>query len=201
MHWLARSAALVAALFVVASAGAETWTLDPAHTSVQFGVRHLMVSTVRGEFGKVSGTVEGDMANAPKAVVNASVDAASIDTRNQKRDDHLRSPDFFDVAKFPTLTFKSKAIEKTGDGHYKVTGDLTMHGVTKEVVLDVDSVTPPIKDPWGNTRAGAHATAKVNRTDFGLTWNKAIEGGGVVVGDEVAITVDAEATRAAPQAQ
>jgi polyisoprenoid-binding protein YceI len=128
-------------------------------------------------------------------VIEASIDTASIDTRNDQRDTHLKSPDFFDVAKFPTMTFKSKKIEKTGDGKAKVTGDLTLHGVTKEVVLDVEGPTPTIKDPYGNTKAGARATTKLNRKDFGIVWNKSMDGGGVVVGDEVEVTIDIEAAK------
>jgi polyisoprenoid-binding protein YceI len=191
-----RATTLAAALISATGAqAAASWTLDSTHTSVQFAVRHLMVSTVRGDFTKVSGTVVGDEAEPTSAVVEASIDAASVDTRVAKRDEHLRSPDFLDVAKFPTITFKSTKVEKAGDGAFKVTGDLTLHGVTKSVVLDVTEVTPPVKDPWGNLRAGAHATAKINRKDFGLTWNNVLEAGGVAVGDEVAITVDVEAIR------
>jgi polyisoprenoid-binding protein YceI len=170
---------------------AATYEIDAAHSSVQFSVRHLMISNVRGEFTKLSGTVTGDQANPTATTVEATIEAASIDTRNQKRDDHLRNPDFLDVAKFPTITFKSTKVEKAGDG-WKLTGDLTLHGVTKPVTLDVTDVTPPMKDPWGNNRIGAHATGKLNRQDFGISFNKALDGGGVMVGDEVTITIDVE---------
>lgn len=173
---------------------AATWTVDPAHTSVQFSVRHLMVSNVRGEFRKVAGTVTGDQTKPAAAVVEATIDAASIDTREAKRDEHLRSADFLDVAKHPTITFRSKKVEPAGDGKFKVTGDLTLHGVTKEVVLDVSDVTPPITDPSGKTRAGATASTKIDRKDFGIHWSKAMDNGGLVVGNEVGITVDVEAT-------
>ena len=180
---------------LAAPAFAATWTLDPAHTSVQFSVRHMMVSNVSGEFAKVSGTVNGDQSAATGAAIEATIDAASINTREPKRDEHLKSADFLDVAKYPTITFKSRKIEAAGAGSFKVTGDLTLHGVTKEVVLDVSDVTPAIKDPMGKTRAGAHATTKINRKDFGVNWSKTLDGGGVMVGDDVAITIDVEATQ------
>lgn len=183
------------AALAVATPAAAAWTLDPAHSSVQFSIRHMMLSNVRGEFGKFSGTVQGDEAAPTQAVVEATIDAASIDTRDGKRDDHLRGPDFFDVAKHPAITFKSKRIEPAGAGAFKVTGDLTMHGVTREIVLDVADVTPPIKDPFGKTRAGARATTRLNRKDFGINWSKTMDNGGLVVGDEVAVTIDVEAIK------
>ena len=186
-----------AALAFPAAATAATWDLDPAHTSVQFSVRHLMVSNVRGEFGKVSGTVQADEADPTRSKIEAEIDAASIDTRIEKRDTHLRSADFLDVAKYPKITFVSTKIEPAGAGHFKVSGDLTLHGVTRPVVLDVEGPTPEIKDPWGKTRAGAQATTKINRKDFGLTWNQTLDAGGVAVGDEVTITIDVEATKRA----
>jgi polyisoprenoid-binding protein YceI len=189
--------AVLAALAWVAPAvtrAADTYEIDPAHTSVQFSVRHMMISNVRGEFTKVAGKAVGDAADPAATVVEATIDAASVDTRNQKRDDHLRSPDFLDVAEFPTITFTSRKVEKAGDG-WKLTGDLTLHGVTKLVVLDVTDVTAPMKDPWGNTRIGAQATMTINRRDFGIVFNKALDGGGVLVGDEVAITIDVEVVK------
>jgi len=184
----------LAALAVLAPRPARSadWEIDPAHTSVQFSVRHMMVSNVRGQLGKVAGRVVADEANPTAARVEAILDAASLDTNNHKRDDHLRSPDFLDVGKFPTISFKSKKVEKAGEAKWKITGDLTLHGVTREVVLAVDGVTPPRKDPMGTMRAGAQAQAKINRQDFGITFNKALDGGGVLVGDEVAITIDVE---------
>jgi polyisoprenoid-binding protein YceI len=173
------------------------WDLDPAHTSAQFAVRHLMVSTVRGEFGKVSGTVNLDEQDPTKSSLEATIDTASINTRVEKRDQHLKSPDFLDVAKYPAMTFKSKKIEKVSDAKFKVTGDLTLHGVTKEVVLDVEGSPKAFKDPSGNLRVGGVATTKINRQDFGVQWNKALETGGVVAGDEVAITIDVELTKKA----
>ena len=191
------AAIATAALALPAAATAATWDLDPAHTSVQFSVRHLMVSNVRGEFGKVSGTVQADEADPTRSKIEAEIDAASIDTRIEKRDTHLRSADFLDVAKYPKITFVSTKIEPAGAEHFKVSGDLTLHGVTRPVVLDVQGPTPEIKDPWGKTRAGAQATTTIKRKDFGITWNQALDAGGVAVGDEVTITIDVEATKRA----
>ena len=190
-----RFAVLAATLVAAASAGAATWALDPPHTAVQFSIRHMMVSNVRGEFTKLTGSVEGDETKPTDAVIVMSIDPASINTRDAKRDDHLRGPDFFDVAKYPAITFKSKSIAAAGPGAFKVTGDLTMHGVTKEIVLDVSDVTPAITDPSGKTRAGARATTKLNRKDFGINWSKAMDNGGLVVGDDVTVTVDVEAVK------
>ncbi|GAB4239835.1 MAG: YceI family protein [Deltaproteobacteria bacterium] len=174
---------------------AGAWELDPDHTGVHFTVRHLMVSSVRGEFEKVTGKIVYDEADVTKSAADISIDAASINTRVAKRDEHLRSPDFLDVAKHPTIAFKSKRAEKAGNGTLKMTGDLTIRGVTKEVTLTVEGPTPAVKDPWGNLRVGGHATTKIHRKDFGLTWNKALETGGVVVGDEVDISIDVEIFR------
>ena len=191
-----RTVLVLGLLVLAASAGAQTvWEIDPAHSSVQFSIRHMMISNVRGEFAKVAGTVHADDKDVTRSTVEATIDAASIDTREAKRDEHLRSPDFLDVARFPTMTFKSKKIEKAGEGRYKVTGDLTLHGVTREVVLDVEGPTAPMKDPRGSVRAGAQATTKINRKDFGITWNKALDGGGVVVGEDVAVTIDVEGVK------
>lgn len=190
-----RSVAVAAlALALVAprlGSAADTYEIDPAHTAVLFSVRHMMISNVRGEFTKLSGKATGDVANPTAATVEATIDATSIDTRNEKRDEHLRAADFLDTAKYPTINFKSTKVEKAGDG-WKLTGDLTLHGVTKPVVLDVTNVTPPTKDPWGNTRIGASAATKINRQDFGIVFNKTLDGGGVLVGDEIAITIDVE---------
>lgn len=182
------------AALMAAGLGAEEYKIDGMHSKAQFSVKHLMVSNVRGEFGNMSGTVSFDEKNPGATKIDATLDAATINTGVTKRDDHLRSPDFFDTAKFPVLTFKSKSARKTADG-LAVTGDLTMHGVTKEVVLNVEGPTPEVKDPWGNFRRGATATTKLKRSDFGLKWNNTLEGGGVVVGDDIAITIDVEATR------
>lgn len=166
-----------------------TWEIDPAHTTTGFTVRHMMVTNVHGDFSKVSGTVVYDPENLAASKADVTVDASSIDTHDPKRDAHLKSPDFFDVAKFPTLTFKSKKITKSNGG-LKLTGDLTIHGVTKEVTFDVKGLSAPLKDPFGTTRLGAEATATISRKDFGLLWNKALESGGVLVGDPVTITFD-----------
>jgi polyisoprenoid-binding protein YceI len=177
------------------AARAATWEIDPAHTTIQFSVRHMMVSNVRGQFTKFSGHVDGDEATPTAARLEATIDAASIDTANQKRDDHLRSPDFLDAAKFPTITFTSKKIEKAGEAKFKIRGDLTLHGVTREVVLEVSDVAPPIKDPMGNMRAGAEARTTINRQDFGVSFNKTVEGGGLLVGNDITITIDVEVTK------
>jgi len=182
--------ALVLALPSAVPAG--TWKLDSAHTGVQFKVRHLMVSYVRGDFEKISGKIVYDEQDVSRSSADITIDAASINTRVAKRDKHLRSPDFLDVAKHPSLTFRSKKVVKAGDGKLKMTGDLTIRGVTREVVLEVEGPTPPIKDLQGKTRVGGVASTRINRKDFGLTWNKALEAGGVVVGDEVEITIDIE---------
>lgn len=174
---------------------AAMYEIDPAHSSAQFAIRHLMVSTVRGDFRKVTGIANVDEKDVTKSTIEATIDVASIHTGIEKRDEHLRSPDFFDAAKYPTMTFKSKKIEKMGEEKLKVTGDLTLHGTTKEVVLDFEGNLTPVKDPMGKTRIGGMATTKINRKDFGLAWNKALETGGVVVGDEVTITIDTELTQ------
>jgi polyisoprenoid-binding protein YceI len=194
----ARMLAPLAAVLIGITASpafSATWEIDPAHTTIQFSVRHMMVSNVRGQFGKFSGHVEGDETKPADARIEATIQTASIDTANEKRDEHLRSPDFLDAAKFPTITFKSKRIEKTGDAKWKVTGDLTLHGATKEVVLDLSDVTSPIKDPMGNLRAGAEARTTINRQDFGISFNKTLDGGGVMVGNEISISIDVEVTR------
>ena len=181
--------ALVIALFLIPAAtlaAQDTWQIDPMHSSAQFSVRHLGISTIRGAFTKVSGTILLDDANPAKDQITASIDAASVDTRVEMRDNDLRSPNFFEVQKYPTITFKSKKIEPAGPGKLKIAGDLTIHGVTKEVVLDVDGPTAAIKDPWGNPRRGASASTKVIRQDF------SVNGAPGVVGDEITITLDVE---------
>jgi polyisoprenoid-binding protein YceI len=175
-------------------AGASTWQIDPAHSSAQFAVRHMMISTVRGTLGKVTGVVNLDEADLTKSSVDASVDATTIDTREPKRDGHLKSPDFFDVAKYPTIAFKSKQVAKVSDTKFQVTGDLTIHGVTKEVVLAVEGLPKAFKDPMGNMRLGGVATTKLNRKDFGIQWNKTLDSGGLMVSDDVDVTIDVELT-------
>src|ERR1700730_2012183 len=157
-----------------------TYAIDPAHSTVDFRVRHMMIANVRGEFSGVSGTVIFDPANPANSKIEASIDASTIATREAQRDQHLKSADFLDVEHFPKITFVSKRVVPSGDGA-KVTGDLTVHGVTKGVTLDVEGPTPEGRDPWGNVKAGASASTKINRKDFGLVWNAALETGGVLV--------------------
>lgn len=192
MQRLIRSA--LAATLVAASAPAlaSTWEIDPMHTGAQFAVKHLVISTVRGKLGKVSGVVNLDDTDLTKSSVQATIDATGIDTGEAKRDEHLRSAEFLDVAKYPTITFKSKKVEKVSDEKYKVTGDLTIRGVTKEVVLDVAGSPNPLKDPFGNTKLGGVAKTLINRKDFGVSWSQSLDGGGLVVGDDVDVTVDVE---------
>src|SRR5512146_1280685 len=192
MRRLMLVAAVASLLAAPVLAQAATWDLDPNHTAIQFKVKHMVVSNVRGNFEKFSGTVVYDEADVAKSSADVSIDLASVNTRVEKRDNDLRSPNFFDVAKYPTMTFKSKRVEKVQDGRLKMIGDLTLHGVTREVALDVEGPTAAIKDPQGNTRVGGQATAKINRKDFGLTWHKLLAGGGLVVGDDVEITIDVE---------
>lgn len=192
---MTRLALALVLLAAPALAGTTTWEIDTAHTSAQFAVKHLMVSTVRGTMGPVTGTVTLDDADIGKSAVTATVDTTGVDTRNAKRDEHLRAADFFDVASYPTMTFTSKKVEKASDGTYKVTGDLTLHGVTKEVVLDVEGSPTPMQDPFGNTKLGGVATTRINRKDFGVDWSKTLDGGGLVVGDEVDVTIDVELTK------
>ena len=173
-----------------------TYTIDPAHSSAQFAVRHMMITNVRGGFSSVNGTIEYDPANPPVARVDAAIDVATISTLDAQRDTHLKSPDFLDAAQFPTITFKSKKAAPSGDGEAKITGDLTIHGVTKEVVLNVEGPTPEGKDPFGNTRVGASASTKIKRSEFGLTWNAALEAGGVLVGDDLKIELEISAIKA-----
>lgn len=170
-----------------------TWDIDPAHSAAQFQVKHLMISTVRGEFGKMSGTVSFDGRNFSTVKAEAVIDVGSINTREKKRDDHLRSADFFDAARFPTITFKSKRVENVKGSNFKLVGDLTMRGMTREVALEVEA-TPVVKGMGGEPRIGATATAKLNRQDFGIKWNRSLDTGGVVVSNEVQITLDLELT-------
>lgn len=176
----------VALLAVSARARADTWQIDPVHSAAQFSVRHMGISTVRGAFTKLSGSVQYDAADPSRSSIDVTIDAASVDTRVTMRDNDLRSPNFFDVAKYPTLTFKSKRVEPAGKGMLKVVGDLTIHGVTKEVTLDVEGPSAPMQDPRGNTHMGASATARISRKDFGVS------GAAMMVADEVAITIDVE---------
>jgi polyisoprenoid-binding protein YceI len=173
------------------AAGPNTWTIDSSHTQAGFAVKHMMVSTVRGSFGKTEGTITFDGKDVSSIKADVTIDATTITTNNEKRDTHLKSADFFDVAKFPTITFKSKRAEAAGAGKFKVIGDLTMRGVTKEVALDVEGPSQPLL-AQGRARVGATATTKLNRQDYGVSWSRALDGGGVVVSDEVVITIEME---------
>lgn len=175
----------------------SAWSIDPTHTHIEFGVRHLMISTVKGRFAQFSGAVQLDPADLTTASLDVTIDVASIDTRVADRDTHLRSADFFDAATYPTISFVSRKIVPQGDA-YRLIGDLTIRGVTREVPLAV-SLEGQAKDPWGNQRMAFAATAKINRADFGLTWNAALEAGGVVVGEEVKISIDVELIAAAAE--
>jgi polyisoprenoid-binding protein YceI len=172
------------------------WNLDPVHSVAEFKVKHMMISNVKGRFSTISGVMTFDESNIANSRVEASIDAASIGTGDAQRDAHLKSADFFDVEKYPTLSFRSTGINRTGSDELAVTGDLTVHGVTRPVVFQVEGPTPPNKDPWGNTRVGLSATTKINRKDFGLTWNAALEAGGILVGEEVTISLDLQFTKA-----
>jgi len=189
---IALTAGLAAALSLPAPAANSNWQIDPAHSSAQFSVRHMAISTVRGAFSKVTGSVVFDDKDVSKSTVEVTIDANSVDTRVPDRDNDLRSEKFFDVVHYPSITFKSKRVEHAAPGKLKVTGDLTIRGTTKEVVLDVEGPTAPMKDPWGNTRNAATATTKINRQDFGVKWNATLDNGGVVVGDDVSIIIDVE---------
>jgi polyisoprenoid-binding protein YceI len=192
--------ALLGAFFSLAIGGtgaASTWDLDTAHTTAQFSARHMMVSTVRGQFQKVTGTVTLNDKDPTKSNVDVSIDVDSIDTRDPKRDGHLKSPDFFDAAKNPKITFKSTKIEKLPGGKYKVTGDLTMHGVTHPAALQVDTFTDPVK-AWGQTRRGISASGLVSRKDWGMTWNKTLDSGGLLVSDDIQLQIDAEIVEKTP---
>ena len=176
---------------VVSERGLTTWSIDPAHSHVEFAVRHLMLATVKGRFSAVSGTILSEDAEPAKGEVDIEIGVGSIDTRDSQRDAHLRSDDFFDVDNFPTMTFKSRRIVDAKGDRFSVVGNLTIRGVTREVALDVTSEGRG-KDPWGGERAGFSATAKIKRSDFGLTWNQLLETGGVAVGDDVKISIDVE---------
>jgi polyisoprenoid-binding protein YceI len=184
-----------------AVSGAQTteWEIDSAHTAAHFSVKHLMVSTVRGQFRKVTGRAWLDEAELTRSRIDVGIDAASLETGEPKRDAHLRSADFFDVEKYPRLTFQSTRIEGEGE-EFTVTGDLTMHGVSRQVTLKVESLSPPMKDPYGRLVRGVSAVGKLNRKDWGLGWNAALETGGVLVGDEVKLQIDAELVAKAPAA-
>jgi polyisoprenoid-binding protein YceI len=195
MNRFFRSLAVAVVALPAFAFAADTWNIDTAHSQAAFSVKHLLISTVRGDFQKTAGKVVIDEADVTKSTVEATIEVASISTRDEKRDAHLKGADFFDVAKFPTITFKSTKVEKAGEA-LKVTGDLTMHGVTKSVVLDVTGPTKEVKDPWGLSRRGVSASGKVNRKDFGVSY-----GPDAVVSDAVTITIDAELVKEAPAAK
>jgi polyisoprenoid-binding protein YceI len=188
--------AVCLAMMIAAPAFAETWTLDPNHTRANFSARHMMVTTVRGDFHNVTGTVEYDGKDITKALINVTIDTRTLDTKLDPRDAQLKGPDFLDVAKYPTMTFKSKRIEPAQGGMFRVIGDLTIRTVTREVALEVDGLSPPLTDR-GMRVMGTTAMTRINRKDFGMTWNRAVEAGGVLVGDEVTITLDIEMRRPA----
>lgn len=178
-----------------AAARTARWALDPSHSLIEFAVRHLMISTVKGRFGAFEGVITADPNDLTNAAIEVNIDVASIDTRDAKRDEHLRSADFFDAARFPQITFKSRKVSRAaGAGEYSVLGDLTIRGVTRPVTLEA-AFSGRGKDPWGNERAAFSATGSIDRKDFGLTWNAALETGGVVVGDQVKISIEVEAVR------
>lgn len=180
----------------VPQTSSTTWNIDPAHSSAEFKVKHMMISHVKGNFSRITGLLVHDESDPTRSRVESTIDASSIETREPQRDAHLKSEDFLHVEKFPTLSFKSTDIQVVGDGELKVRGDLTIRGVTRKVTFAVEGPTPPAKDPWGNTRIAVSATTKINRKDFGLTWNAALETGGILVGDDVTITLDIEFVKA-----
>ena len=181
---------------MTATPATTTWNIDPAHSAAEFKVKHMMISNVKGKFSGISGSLSLDEADPTRSTIDALIPAATLSTADEQRDTHLKSADFFDAEKFPTLTFKSSQVKRTAPGEYAVTGDLTMHGVTRPVTFAVEGPSAPAKDPWGNLRIGLSATTKINRKDFGLVWNAALETGGVLVGEEVAITLDVQFIKA-----
>ena len=184
------------ATMTVPQTAVTTWNIDPVHSVAEFKVKHMMISNVKGQFTRLSGSLSLDEADSTKSRVEAAIDAASITTREADRDTHLKSADFFDVEKFPTLSFKSTGITRKDDDELSIDGDLTIHGVTRKVTFAVEGPTAPGKDPWGNTRTGISATTKINRKDYGLTWNAALETGGILVGDEITISLDVQFIKA-----
>jgi polyisoprenoid-binding protein YceI len=173
-----------------------TWNLDPIHSVAEFKVKHLMISNVKGQFANITGVLTLDESDPSNSRVEASIEAASVNTRDAQRDTHLKSEDFFHAEKFPKLSFTSTRITRTGNGELAVAGDLTIRGVTRNLLFTVEGPTPPAKDPWGNTRLGLSATTKINRKDFGLTWNAALEAGSILVADDVTITLDVQFVKA-----
>jgi len=176
---------------------ATTWNIDPSHSVAEFKVRHMMISNVKGKFSGLSGVLTEHTVDPKLSSVDASIDVATVNTGDAQRDGHLKSADFFDVEKFPTITFKSITVNPVAAGDYEVTGELTIHGVTKVVSLAIEGLSEPAKDPWGNLRIGLTASTKINRKEFGLSWNAGLEVGGVLVGEDVAITLDVQFIKAA----
>jgi polyisoprenoid-binding protein YceI len=192
MNRFMRILATAAICLISSSAMASNWTIDPEHSNIQFKIRHLMITDVKGTFGKVNGVIRIDEKDMSLSAVEVTIEIDSINTGVAKRDEHLKSNEFFDAARFPTMTFVSRKVTQSGKGQMKILGDLTIRGISREVVLDVEGPTNEIKDPWGNTRRGASATTKINRTDFGLTWNKSMESGGMMIDDTVFINLEIE---------
>jgi len=172
-----------------------TWNIDPVHSTAEFKVKHIMISNVKGQFTGISGVFKLDEGDLTNSRIKATIEAASINTSHGDRDTHLKSADFFDVENFPTLSFVSTQVTRRAEGELAVAGDLTIRGVTRKVVFTVEGPSAPSKDPWGNTRVGFSATTRINRKDFGLTWNAALETGGILVGDEVTISLDVQAVK------
>jgi polyisoprenoid-binding protein YceI len=173
-------------------ASVTTWKLDPAHSGAEFKVRHMMISNVKGSFSGLNGTLTENPSDPSLSSAQTSIDVSTVNTGDAQRDAHLKSADFFDVEKYPQMTFKSTRVERKGEAEYRVTGDLTLRGVTKPVIFAVEGPSAPNKDPWGNERVGLSATTRINRKDFGLNWNAALEAGGFLVGDEIQITLEVE---------
>lgn len=187
-----RSAAALVALSLAVPASAATWSIDASHTRVGFSVRHMMISHVEGTFTGVSGNLEMEPGQVGELSLNVEVDMSTVDTANDQRDEHLRSPDFLDVASYPNMTFTSKSVRARRDGSFTITGDLTLHGVTKEITLAGTGLNQVVTDPWGNERVGATATSTINRQEFGVSYNQTLDAGGVMVGDNLALTIDVE---------
>jgi len=180
----------------IATPATTTWKIDPAHSAAEFKVKHMMISNVKGSFPGLEGVLVENPVDPATSAIQATVDVSTLTTGDPQRDGHLKSADFFEVEKFPTMTFKSTSVKPKGEGEYSVTGDLTLHGVTRPVTFAVEGPSAPNKDPWGNTRIGLSATTKINRKDFGLTWNAALETGGILVGEDVAITLEIQFIKA-----
>jgi polyisoprenoid-binding protein YceI len=179
------------------STSSTAWNIDPAHSRAEFKVKHMMISNVKGSFSAITGTLIEDTADPSLSRIDASVDIGTVNSGDEKRDEHLKSADFFHHEQHPRMTFKSTKVEKKGDEEYAVTGDLTLHGITKPVTFAVEGPSQPTKDPWGNTRIGLAATTTINRKDFALTWNAALESGGILVGEDVHISLDVQLIKAA----